>query len=372
MTTTRARHVLLVLEDSEADAQHVERVLASARGDWLVPMQTVHRRTLADGLAWLGNGGTPTAALVDLHLPDASGLAVVEAVLGHDEMLPVVVFTEGDDAALAERALLLGAQDWLVKSPSLDGDLLARTLRHAVTRSRTRRELARSREDLRRFAHTVAHDVKGPMTTTAGLLGLLLRRLREGRDVDDLLSMVERAHEATLRLGELTDGLLAYAEDVTGDEPEPVSMDEVCRWVSGLVAPDLDALGATLEVRGGLPTVRGNRAGLRQVILNLVSNAIKYRSPERALVVTIAGDLRPDEMVEVRVADNGIGIPEDRRDAVFEPGTRAVTGRQQGLGLGLAAVRQVVERHRGGIEVQPGPGGIGTTMVVRLPSHGGD
>ena len=179
------------------------------------------------------------------------------------------------------------------------------------------------------------------------------------------------ARTASTRLGEMTDGLLAYAEAGDGGADVEVPMSEVVEWVRSLLQPQLDEAGGTLTVEGELPVVRGNVAGLRQVVLNLVSNSIKYRHPDRPLQIRVRCRPMADSVVELSVTDNGIGIPADQRDDVLEAGARLGASTAEGMGLGLSAVRRVVEQHRGRVQIDDGDGGVGTVVRFTLPAgHG--
>jgi signal transduction histidine kinase len=111
---------------------------------------------------------------------------------------------------------------------------------------------------------------------------------------------------------------------------------------------------------------------VRQLFDNLLGNAVKYVAPgvrPRVDVRARTDDGPGDgDWAEIRVTDNGIGIPEDQRELVFETFHRVQRDGYQGTGLGLAICRRIVERHGGSIHAEPGPDGHGTTMVVRLPA----
>jgi signal transduction histidine kinase len=119
-----------------------------------------------------------------------------------------------------------------------------------------------------------------------------------------------------------------------------------------------------------LPPLRGDRDRLRQLLLNLATNAVKY---------TVAGDEievaagASDGLVEISVTDHGPGIPADQQRLVFEKFGRVNSGGKSkpGAGLGLFIARSIAEAHGGSLDLSSEPGS-GTTFTVRLPSHGSD
>ncbi len=133
-----------------------------------------------------------------------------------------------------------------------------------------------------------------------------------------------------------------------------------------MLANSLDSVGAEVEVVGSFPTVRGNAATLLELMINLLENAVKYRSPDRDLRVTIIGTARADGGHEISVRDNGLGIPEQFREKVFAMFTRLHSDDEiVGTGIGLAVCRKIVERHGGKIWIAT-PERPGTTVIFTL------
>jgi signal transduction histidine kinase len=223
------------------------------------------------------------------------------------------------------------------------------------------------RDQLVSFAGVVAHDLKNPLTVIRGWSESLQEELRaEGPpDVATLRSMVARVVSAS-------DAMRGFIDDLLG---MTVARDRQLE----LEVLDLTAL--TEEVaelrRGGDSRPRitvqpglcatGDRFLVRQLVDNLVGNAVKYVAPEVRPAVSVTGHER-DGLLEVTVADNGIGIPPDQRERVFQPLVRAEgAGGYSGTGLGLAICRRVVERHGGRIWVDRHVG-EGTAIRFTLPA----
>lgn len=226
--------------------------------------------------------------------------------------------------------------------------------------------------DLVTFSGMVAHDLGNPLQVIDGWLeGLhaeLEERLADGGRVDpaDAALVVERVQRASARMRELIQDLLAHAlaaERVL--ETGPVDLNPVARQAAGGRAVDLEV--------GGLPVVMADRVLVRQLFDNLVGNAVKYVAPDTRPRVTITADHVTDHAgrwVRVRIADNGIGIPEDQRQLVFRQFHRAHAAAYSGTGLGLSICQRIVERHGGTIRALANPDSQGSVFEFTLPAGG--
>jgi signal transduction histidine kinase len=246
---------------------------------------------------------------------------------------------------------------------------------HDVTAER------RERDDLASFAGVVAHDLLNPLTVVEGWSESLLESARAGIVVppERQSDQLERILRAAQRMQHLISDLLAFTT-ARDQRINPVRVD------LGAVAADV-ARGRTdvvrvqggapphIEVEPDLPAVMAEPVLLRQVLDNLVGNAVKYVAPgvapevcigARELPVEVDGD-RPMVLVEVR--DNGIGIPDGQQDRVFDSFHRAhVDGGYRGTGLGLSIVKRITERHGGTAWAATNPATGGTTMSVTFPA----
>jgi signal transduction histidine kinase len=221
------------------------------------------------------------------------------------------------------------------------------------------------RDALASFAGVVAHDLFSPLTVVTGWAESLSDEFAEG-DVPARvgLPMVERLENAANHMRHIIGDLLAYT--VAQDQSlrlEPVDLTAEVRSLALLRAGGPAA--PAISVAGGMQ-VWGEPGLVRQLFDNLLGNAVKYVAPGVRPRVEVRGH-RDGDWLEVRVTDNGIGIPEDQRELVFETFHRAHRDGYEGTGLGLAICRRIADRHRGSIHAEPGPDGTGTTIVVRLP-----
>lgn len=352
---------ILLVEDNDGDALIIEELFDPSHVDG--PVELVRAGSIADARHLLTDGLAPICALVDLGLPDAVGTEAVASMGAAAPELPIVVLTGSNDPELAREALRAGAQDYLVKGADLDEEVARRAIRYAVDRASTLRALHASRRELRDFAHRVAHDLKSPMSVVLGSLDLL----QSSRTDDENADLYDMLGRSSRRLVEMVDRLLEYADTAGSDEMlGTVDLDNVIEWAVETLDSALD--GVTLHVDESLPAVHGNEVGVRHVVLNLLTNAVKFASPERPPTISIAAATHPDaddESVVVAVSDNGRGIPPDKRQAVFGAGYR-LDDSEPGTGLGLATVQRTMQLVGGRVRIDDGPDGVGTTFSLEF------
>jgi PAS domain S-box-containing protein len=244
--------------------------------------------------------------------------------------------------------------------------------------ARQAQELARSNTDLQQFATVAAHDLQEPLRKIQ-FFGEQLK-IEYGEALgDEGRDYLERMRNAAKRMQHLISDLLAFARVRTTDQPfVPVDLTDVVRDVVSDLEVQIDQLGARLQV-GKLPTIEADPSQMRQLLQNLIDNALKFHRPDEVPVVKIRGKLlsvregRPsgkwpvDESCQVIVEDSGVGFDEKYLDRIFTPFQR-LCGRDphQGTGMGLAICRKIVERHGGEISAKSTPG-QGSTFIVTVP-----
>ncbi|MEU4563881.1 ATP-binding protein [Actinoplanes sp. NPDC023936] len=231
--------------------------------------------------------------------------------------------------------------------------------------------------ELRGFAGVVAHDLKSPLSAVRGFAELIIDALDDA-EAGSPDALREARHSAGKvisgagRMEKLISELLDYA--AARDATLRLGEVDLRSLVDDVVTARTDHLGGP-DLRpdifvGSLPPVQADPVLLRQVIDNLVGNAIKYTPPGQAPRIDITGRREPDGGVRVQVADRGIGIPDGEHALVFDSFHRASNGvAHPGTGLGLAICRRIVERHGGRIEAAPNPGG-GTIFAFTIPAAG--
>ena len=216
----------------------------------------------------------------------------------------------------------------------------------------------------RRFMSSASHELRTPLTSIIGYIELV----RDAEDDDERLRALEVVERNANRLYALVDSLMTvFRSEVETFATDHVELYSVVAESVEAALPEATSRQIELQLRGQPPApVLGDRQRLAQVVDNIVSNAIKY-SPEGGRVgVGVETD---PSTVRVEIADQGIGIPEDELERMFERFFRARTARSArigGTGLGLAITHAIVEKHGGHIRVESSEG-EGTTFVVELP-----
>jgi signal transduction histidine kinase len=228
-------------------------------------------------------------------------------------------------------------------------------------------DLARINAELEQFAFIASHDLQEPLRTTANFALLLEERYREKVD-EDGREFIGYIVSGVTHMRRLIDGLLLYSR--AGARPDPAAS-AVCGAIVGKVLANLRAAieeSGAVVVHGALPTVRADSGQVEQLFLNLIGNAIKFRSAA-PLRVTIGAERDADCWV-ISVADNGIGIDPRYKDKIFEMFERLHgAGRYPGTGIGLALCRKIVESTDGRIWVESEEG-RGAVFRFTLPAAG--
>lgn len=230
---------------------------------------------------------------------------------------------------------------------------------------RHEQELADRARDLEDLASVVAHDLRGPLATIPMLLETALRPdvTTTGFALHAPQELLERAVQQADRARATIEALLTLARTRQQQlQLSTVALTTVAMEVVDDLAVAVEQQGARTEV-AALPEVTGDPALLRVVLQDLISNALRYRHPDRPPVITVTGSRREDR-VSVEIADNGLGIAPEDLDRIFTPGHRSAS--RTGDGLGLVTARRIVTRLGGTIDARPEQ--LGTHFVVTLPA----
>ena len=230
-------------------------------------------------------------------------------------------------------------------------------------------ELEAANRSLEHFTTIASHDLRSPLATVHGLLETLARHPAGSLGASDP-DLIERATERTAGLLATVDGLLALSR-VRGATVTMRSVDlgQLLDEVLDTLSTEIEQVDATVE-RGSLPTLHADPVLLRVLLQNLLSNAMRFRHPQRPLFITVDVE-RHGDLWELSVIDNGRGFDPTEHDTIFELFGRTVEGRQhEGAGVGLATCRQIAEHHGGTIHAESLT--QGSRFVVALPDPAAD
>lgn len=329
---------ILLIEDNPADADLIQEYLGEVEGS---AFSIVHAETLATGLEHLSSKETDVV-LLDLSLPDSRGLETFTTLHARAPKTPIIVLSGLSDEELAVRAVHEGAQDYLVKG-RVDSDLLVRAIQYGIERHRMLVELDG-------FAHTVSHDLKGPLTAIKVGSEILQRLTAKPptettfKDIDEVAGLISRNVD---KANVLIKDILSLAE--AGQVPKEVSEVAVRQVVDRILeekSGDIQERGVTVVVDEDLGRITASPTHIYQVFLNLIGNAISHNDSESPVVEVACLGLDDSGQHIYRVRDNGPGIPPDMLDTAFIPFTR---GRSGGTGIGLSIVEKIIDVYGGGI-----------------------
>ena len=226
-------------------------------------------------------------------------------------------------------------------------------------------KLESKNDELERFTYTVSHDLKSPIITIKGFLGMLERDLKTGNR-ERIASDIERINSATDKMEQLLRELLELSRIGRMDNPKiEISLVEVVNEAIELTQGHLSGLGAEIVGTDGLPVVACDRPRMVQVFLNLLENAVKFRVPDRTLRIEFSTRMEPGFVV-VCVRDNGIGIKPEYLETIFGL-FQQLDQTKQGTGLGLALVRRIIENQGGRVWAESDGPKAGSAFCFTLP-----
>ncbi|WP_414566619.1 MULTISPECIES: ATP-binding protein [unclassified Anabaena] len=369
------RQIFLRTQQEEWQMTHVERLWEAIHLSLENPEVISHSSQSASFPQHRFN-----VVLLDLSLPDSTGIETLKAYRAAVPDIPVVVLTGLDDEELALRALAEGAQDYLVKD-QITIQLLMRSVRYAMEREEILKKLRESEESSRQallkeqelnelksnFVAMVSHEFRNPMTTIKTALEIIEYN-NDKLTQEQRIKYFERVQNAIKQMLQLLDEILFLSKtEATKFEYNPVSLnlESFCNELTeGFQFDAGNQHMITFTSQGECSQSEMDEDLLNCIFTNLLSNAIKY-SPEDS---HIQFDLSCQNGVATfKVTDQGRGIPLKDQPRLFQTFYRASNVRRvQGTGLGLAIVKQCVDIHGGTIQIESQQD-VGTTVIVTLP-----
>lgn len=325
----------------------------------------------------------PDCVLLDIRMPGMDGTIVCSKMraLPHGSETPIVFLTAARDVETFDRAIAAGGDDFLTK-PVRPSELLVRVqaalkVRRLGAELREQYELVRRQRDAmmrlqlqkERLSSFIVHDLKNPVNAMDLYAQLLLRTPGLPESARDSVQHIRDEARALLRL-------ILNLLDVSKGEEGQLSPAVADVDLAALATAVLDSMSMraneraiTLEHDLAVTRVRADADLLRRVLENLLDNALRH-APKGSTVHLASA--RHDGRVEIRVRDNGQGIPPEMREKIFERFVQVETEdrvtMRAGRGLGLTFCKLAVEAHGGSIRVEDAA--PGAAFVITLPDHG--
>ena len=235
----------------------------------------------------------------------------------------------------------------------------------------TLKELRRSNRELEEFASIASHDLKEPLRKVRTFCDRLKQTAAEKLTQTET-DYLDRMENAVQRMENFIDSLLALSRVTSNAKPlEPVSLEKVINEVLKDLELHIERTGGQVTVKP-LPTVMADGFQIQQLFQNLIGNALKFHrkdTPPKICLSAKRTNIDGQDYWNIRVCDNGIGIPQDQRNRIFKPFQRLHNRQEyEGTGIGLAICQKIVERHNGFITVTLSEWG-GSCFEVILPAN---
>jgi signal transduction histidine kinase len=369
----------LIVEDNEDHFWTLKRFIVEC-GLYSV-CQVDGARSLEEAVAAVGQTGY-NLIFLDLTLPDSNSLESIRTLKDAAPDVPVVVVTSHGVEELGVDSLRFGAIDFVNKM-DLNRTSVRTIIRYALERQQIQSELIRARSEAQNAANAksaflanMSHEIRTPLNLIVGAADLL----RESQLTPEQRRLVRTFHSASDHLLALIDNIL----DVSSIEAiglncsdSPFDLEECFSEACDIVGFVCESKNLLFDYRiGKIPTgsLIGDRRRVRQVMLNLLNNAVKFTdsgSVNFSVDYSPAADGGESGVLRLSVRDTGCGIPESDRSKIFDgffQGESGLTRGFSGTGLGLAIVKTIVEHYHGEITVNSELGqGTEVTVTLNLP-----
>jgi signal transduction histidine kinase len=346
---------VLVVEDNAGDVRLLREMFS---GEKVGSFEITHLLRMSEAEAHLAKGGVDIT-LLDMGLPDGHGLETVRRARAAAPNIPLIILTGLDDEALAAEAMTQGAQDYMIKG-QIESRALPRALRHAIDRHRmqTETDLIRTHqmEFKDEFLSHVSHELRSPLTAVRQFVSILLDGL-----AGDLNPEQRQYLEIVLRNVKQLHSMINDLFEVSGVQAGKLKIELQCTLVSDAIAYTVNTLQGAAAAKGivlssdiarNVPSVCADPARVRQILVILVDNAIKF-TPQNGTVTIQARIFEEDpDFLLLKVTDSGCGIDPEMTERIFERLFQASdpdAADHNGLGLGLYICKDLVTRQGGKI-----------------------
>jgi signal transduction histidine kinase len=365
---------LLLVEDNLADARLVKDLLYQAPRSNISPseIELTHADCLRSALQILQNGRYDLI-LLNLSLPDSSGLETFHKINGSHTNIPVIILSNQTDHEVTIRAVQQGAQDYLSKN-DLTPNLLLKAIHYALERHRLlletsgrANELETQNLALNNFAHTVAHQIQGLLSQMVGYASLVDSHYQDQLD-EAARSAVDHIMQSGYKMNNVITELLFLAS-MRSDNIQIGELDNkrILAEVLKRLRYQIRETEAKITIPESWPAALGYSPWIEEVWLNYISNGLKYGGDALNPPHLQLGAKKDENgMIRFWVQDNGSGISLIDQKRLFKPHTRVTSRKIEGEGVGLSIVWQIVKKCGGSVGVDSEEG-AGSCFWFTLP-----
>jgi len=371
---------VLMVDDDFEDFVLVERLLKSADRRYRV----THVDSIDEAEAAILRGDHDIA-LIDNHINETLGLDLIRQLRARRTEVPLILLTGSTDPTIDFTALEAGAADYIDKK-DLSSRLLERSIRYAYAQFIIEQRLRRSEMAMReakeqaeyanaaksQFLAHMSHELRTPLNAIIGFSELMRDQVMGPVGNERYVPYVNDIYVSGQHLLTLINDILDLSKVESGQmeyHPEPVNVRDLVEETIQVVREKARAANLSLVVNlDGNCAIIVDRRAFKQVILNLLSNSIKF-TPDGGRI-TVSMELSVP-MPTLSVSDTGVGIPEEKLGSVLEPFGQAAQElyiAEAGTGLGLAIVKSMVDAHDGTLRIDSVEG-RGTTVSIMLPAR---
>ncbi|XPF93178.1 ATP-binding protein [Colwellia sp. RE-S-Sl-9] len=354
---------VLIIEDNPDHRELIE--------DALNLIEDVRVKISSADTAQLGKSmlldGEFDVCLCDLQLPDSKIEETIEWLGSKHFSLPIIILTSLNNLQIAKDLLNQGIQDYIPKN-DISPPLLYRTCRYAIERWRHQQSIEEHNKNMKAFCASLSHDFNGQINHIK-LISDILKTDLEARVTltPDEKNWFKYLNTSTTAIHQLIYSLQQYL--LVGSAKKSFELIDLTEIVNG-VAESLKESTETdfiLNIDNPLPVIQGNAGLIHLLFHNLINNSIKFN--ERVPNITLSS-IENGRIVSISIQDNGIGFDPLKTKEMFTPFTRlADKSKYPGSGIGLSIVKQVIEHHRGSIQVESELG-VGSRFIINFLRDG--
>ena len=347
---------ILLIEDNPDDRMQIAGMIHDASANI-----TVHAVGNGEEAMDYFEEHRPHCSIVDYRLEAEDGLTILRQIKSLSPHHPVIMMTAQGHEELAATSIKEGAADYLIKQ-RLTKPFLTTVIDNAINRACLEEKIAEQEQSRRQFLGILVQDLRAPLKNIQQLGDIAMQNASSG-DLTKMTEALESQSTLLHRATNLINTLESYALLDGSVTFSPVSLQTVAEQATDNLRVFIDEQQATVVI-DKLPNVIGHQVQLIQLFQNLIQNGLKYNESTQPTVT-----IKQEDRFTVVVSDNGIGIPEEHGQSVFEPLLRLWSADEyDGTGIGLSMCKKIVERHQGKIWYTSSEG-KGSKFHVRLQTE---